>query len=268
LVPEGLHFHSVAGKKEAMSVFAEDTPVEVRFSEAMMPQKEAVTLFAHLAEASPEEQRSLMKLLNDGPLTLSMDDNARALLAQLGTRGDHEKTLRLVRSYFRLESLRRALEMPEEEFVTFLLGEYDDEANTAGKQPLATEKRELVAGLFRPTAEMNLLYKARRIYDGCLPSFVKSYTTVDFRPVFTDDSKLRIGHGLITTVLEIIVRKPDETAETQRLAVQVDLEDIGQMEDALSRARAKIKQLTQFAKAERGVRLFNPEVSLRGESKE
>lgn len=245
----------------------DETPIEVRFSEAIIPPQVAVSLFEHLASLSSEQVGLIDRWLGTAHLTLSSKDNESSLADAMGDRGSRQLASRLAPAYFRLESSRRALHWSAEEFIGYLTELYDEDRKEAGKPPLEPSTRDLLVSLFGPRDQIDLLYKACRIYDGCLPSFVDCYTTVDFRPVFSGDESLSIRHGLISTILEVIVRKPDETAETQRIAVQIDAKDIERLQEVLSRAKAKIQRIREFAETKESIRLFNPRIALRTEER-
>ena len=242
-------------------------PIEVRFSEAMIPPNVAGDQLSELAALSKEQTRLVKEWLATARLTLSSKDNEESLTIALADKGSKELAAKVVSNYFSLESLRRALDWLPEDFVKHVTELYDEQGAEEKKSPFDEDCLAMLIDLFSPTEQVDLLYKARRIYDGCLPSFADCYTTVDFRPVFSGDKDLAVHHGLITTVLEFVVRKPDETAETQRLALQIDLEDICQLESVLARAKSKISHLRQLAEAEDKIRLFNPRAGLIEESK-
>jgi len=242
-------------------------PIEVRFSEAMIPPDAACDKLSELAALSKEQTRLVKEWLATAPLTLSPKDNEESLAIALADKGSKELAATVVSNYFPLESLRRALTWSPEDFVKHVTGLYDEQSTKEKKSPFDEDCLAMLIDLFSPTEQVELLYKARRIYDGCLPSFADCYTTVDFRPVFSGEKNLAIHHGLITTVLEFVVRKPDETAETQRLALQIDLDDICRLESVLARAKSKIGQLRRFTEAADKIRLFNPRAGLIEESK-
>lgn len=241
--------------------------VEARFSEAMMSPDRGVALLSNLVGA-PGDLLALMRdWLCAADLTLSLEDSEASLSSAAAGKEGFERCGTLVQSFFALESLRRALGWAPDKFIDFLADRFDDEARKAAGQPFSSAKRECILALFvAPAAQVDLLYKARRLYDGSLPSFVESRTTVDFRPVFSED--MGISRGVIATVLELIARKPDETAETERIAIQMDLEDINQLERELSRARDKIARLRHLLEAKEGVSLYNPKAGLQGEVRE
>jgi hypothetical protein len=248
-------------------VATDEAPIEVRFSEAIVAPEIALSLFAHLAALSAQQLAVIDRWLQTAHLTLSSKDNEATLAEALEERKPSELAGKLVLAYFRLESSRRALNWSAEQFIGYLSEIYNDEQKEAGKPPLDENTRKSLVSLFGPREMLDLLYKARRIYDGCLPSFVNCFTTVDFRPVFSDDAAFSIRHGLISTILELVVRKPDETAETQRIAVQIDAKDIETLEAVLSRAKAKIARIREFSETKEGIRLFNPRIALKAEEK-
>lgn len=239
---------------------AGDTSIEVRFSEALITHEQALEHFGHLTDVDRESLRKMLNWLQEGRLTLSTEDNQASLGEALA--GEKAGTSqRLVRAYFTLESLRRALDWTAEAFVDYLLELQQEQGiNEKGAQLSAGDNRELVLEMFSPPTQVDLLYKARRIYDGALPSYAESFTTVDLRPVFSEG--LAIKHGLITATLEIVVRKPDETARSEKIAVQVDMADITEMEKTLSRAREKILEMRRKFEKQQGIKLFNPCVGL------
>jgi hypothetical protein len=243
----------------------DEEPIQIRFSEALISPEVAFADFESLADISLENLSATKKWLDVGPLTLAEADNVRSLAGFLSVPETDPLSALIVDVYFKLESLRRALKWTPDGFLNYFIGEWKKKSESERKNAFPEEKAAALAELFRPTELVNLLFKARRIYEGFIPSFVESYTTVDFRPVFSDD--LGIRFGLITTVLEIVVREPDETAEVRKVAVQVDLADIGNLERTLARAKKKISSLQEAAKTKENVQLLNPKVALEGEAR-
>lgn len=238
--------------------------VEVRFHKALMLPERALEYFTNLVEAQNEHLTKMISWLKEAELTLSFDDNAASLAKELQEKDVDRISKELVRPFFRLESLRRALEWESGFFVDYLRHMYDEKAEELGKEKLPPDKQRILEQLFTPSDQVELLYKARRIYEGAVPSFLKSYTTVDFRPVYSKDMEIR--HGLITATLEIMVRKPDETTEEERITIQIDIEDIKDLEKTLYRAKEKIRRLRESLEKQK-IRLLNPQVSLGGSEK-
>lgn len=246
------------------AVATDYAPIEVRFSEALIDRQQALGFFSELASCPLDVLSLVFDWLQEADLTLSAADNQASLTKKLGNKDNDRLSARIVLAYFRLESLRRALDWTPDAFVEYFCHEYGEDAKEGQLPALDAPKHDAVAKLFSPSPRVDLIYKARRIYDGALPAFVSSATTVDFRPVFSDE--LDVRHGLITTMLELTVRKPDETAEMQRIVVQIDLKDISELEKTLSRARTKISKVREFTAAQNGIGLLNPKCSLEPES--
>ena len=244
---------------------AEDTAIEVRFSEAIVDPETASDFFSVLASLPAQQIAIMNQWLTEEHLTLSSKDNEVSLAERFGNTVTSETVERLVACFFRLESTRRALQWSPDMFIGYLAGLGVEKAE--GKPTLDKQIRDQLVSLFKPKSQVDLLYKARRIYDGCLPSFANCFTTVDFRPVFSDDKNLSIHHGLISTILEIVVRNPDETAGTQRIAVQIDMEDIKRLEKVLDRAKMKIQRVRALTE-EKDIRLLNPRIGLNGEDQQ
>jgi hypothetical protein len=240
--------------RQAKMTPKENSHIEVRFSEALISRDRARRLFRTLA-LSPSQRLSLLNdWLNKGQLTLSTDDNAKNFAEESGGEVELASARELLQTYLRLESLRRALGWTGRDFLDWFVKESSEE------EAIEQAKAEAVIRLFTPSPEVDLLYKARRIYEGAVPSFVQASTTVDYRPVYSEN--LAIEHGLITCVLELLVRKPEETTETQRISIQVDLEDIGELKSVLDRAIEKIRRLKEWLATSGKVRLFNPTATL------
>ncbi len=235
--------------------------------EAFISPEQAEICFSVLVSVPNKLLTVAGKWLHTAPLTLSDEDNATAFQGFLKKSKDvatpaDTTTEPLLKNYFRLEALRRWLSWSSEELIDYLSRKYKEEQKK--DNALDKAKSKALTALFATSENIDLLFKARQIYDGSLPSYVSARTTVDLRPVYSDD--LAIRHGLITIDLSFVVRKPHETVETESLAFQIDLADIGEMQKCLNRAKKKILELKELAVGKNKLHLFNPRKSIEMES--